>query len=276
MIVDLGYDESGEGDVLLVSMQVGLNKKNKRMKKLWRKELKKVGIPYFHSRDFDNYTGGVFRDLDRQRRERVLDSLAQLTRLRLETGLTTKISKKLFTGLTDQQFRSKYATEYSFAIQMLVLFAYFYLERFGLGFDVNILIEEGHRNSAQALQILQELKTIPKADGLERLNILSVALGSKKDHPILQASDMLAYSEWQKTTSGDMAIYDALHIDWSRYKPEVFECDRCLVHIGVEGAREYEALIKQVANQKQRKGVLAAMVETTGEHRRTPRRRDPC
>src|SRR5260370_26622357 len=148
-------------------MEVGLKKKNKRMKKLWRKELKKVGIPYFHSRDFDNYTGGVFRDLDRQRRERVLDSLAQLTRLRLETGLTTKISKKLFTGLTDQQFRSKYATEYSFAIQMLVLFAYFYLERFGLGFDVNILIEEGHRNSAQALQILQELKTIPKADGLD-------------------------------------------------------------------------------------------------------------
>lgn len=275
MAVDLGYDESGEGDVLLVSMQVGATKKAKRMKKLWQKELNKAGIPYFHSRDFSNYSGGIFRDLNQQKRERLLESLAQLARLRLEAGLTAKVSKKLFREMTDHKFRSKYATEYSFAIQMLVLFAYSYLERLGLGFDMNVLIEEGHRNSAQALQILEDVRTAPKADGLAHLNILSVGLGSKKDNPILQASDMLAYSEWQKTTSGDMVIYDALHIDWSKYKPQVFDCDACLIHIGVESAREYEALIKQVAHQEARKGVLAAMVETSSDSG-APRRRDPC
>jgi hypothetical protein len=275
MAVDLAYDESGEGDVLLVSMQIGMTQKAKRMKKLWRKELARAGIPYFHSKDFDNYTGGVFRDLSRQTRERLLDSLAQLARLRLEIGLTARISKQLFRGMTDHKFRSKYATEYSFAIQMLILSAHLYLERFELGFDVNIVVEEGHRNSGQVLQILRDLKTAPKGDGLERLNILSVGLGSKKDHPILQASDMLAYSEWQKTISGDTAIYDALHIEWSRYKPEVFDCDACLVHIGVEGAREYEALLQQAGRQKQRTGVLAAMGATEADPR-TPRRRNPC
>jgi hypothetical protein len=209
--VDVAFDESGEGDVLLVSMQIGMTEKAKRMKKLWWTELAKAGIPYFHSKDFHNYTGGIFRDLSRQRRERLLDLLAQLARLRLEIGLTARVSKQLFRGMTDHKFRSKYATEYGFAIQMLILSAHLYLERFELGFDVNIVVEEGHRNSGQVLQILRDLKTTPKGDGLERLNILSVGLGSKKDHPILQASDMLAYSEWQKTISGDMAIYDALH-----------------------------------------------------------------
>lgn len=275
MAVELGFDESGEGDVLLVSMQVGSSDKAKRMKKLWQKELKKAGIPYFHSRDFRNYSGGVFRDLNEEKRERLLGSLAQLTRLRLETGFTAKVSKKQFTQMTDHKFRSKYATEYSFAIQMLVLFAYFHLERLGLGFDMKVLIEEGHRNSVQALQILEDVRTAPKADGLEHLNILSVGLGSKKENPILQASDMLAYSEWQKATSGDTAIYDALHIDWSKYKPQVFDCDACLIHIGVEGAREYEALIKQVAHQEARKGVLGAMAETSRDGG-APRRRDPC
>jgi len=72
MAVDLAYDASGEGDVLLVSMQIGMTEKAKRMKKLWRKELAKAGIPYFHSKDFDNYTGGIFRDLSRRTREQLL------------------------------------------------------------------------------------------------------------------------------------------------------------------------------------------------------------
>jgi len=78
--------------------------------------------------------------------------------------------------MTDHRFRSKYATEYSFAIQMLILSGHLYLERFELGFGVNILVEEGHRNPGQVQQVLRDLKTAPKGGGLERLNIISVGL----------------------------------------------------------------------------------------------------
>lgn len=278
MAVDLGFDESGEGDVLLVSMQIGSAKKNKRMKKLWQKELGKARVPYFHSRDFNNYAGGVFRDLSRQKRQQLLDSLAQLTRLRLETGVTATVSKKLFTGMTDREFRSKYATEYSFAVQMLLLCGPLFLEPLGLGLDVNIIIEEGHRNSAQALQILRDFQTSQissQRTDTERLKIANVGVGSKGDYPILQASDMLAYSEFQKSIRGDMQIYEALHVDGSRYKPEVLECDQCFVHIGVESTREYEALLAQVSGQRRKTGILSA-IEQIGINPRGPRRRNPC
>lgn len=71
MAVDLGYDESGEGDgdILVVSMQLGLTERVWRMNKLWKKELAKANVPFFHSKDYDNYTGGIFRDLPKRRRK---------------------------------------------------------------------------------------------------------------------------------------------------------------------------------------------------------------
>jgi hypothetical protein len=43
------------------------------------------------------------------------------------------------------------------------------------------------------------------------LRILTAGLGEKKDHPILQAADMVAYSEWQGLTNGDPAIWNAIN-----------------------------------------------------------------
>ena len=225
MAVDLGYDEGGAGDILLVSMQLGMTDKSKRMKKLWKKELSKVGIPYFHSVDFKNFSGGIFRDLDQPKRAKLLECLGELIRLRLEVGISTHVNERLYKTNTRPDFRSKWASPYTFAIWALVLGAHAYLKEFDLGFDVNVLIEDGHRNSRQALDMFETLKNAPESDDFRPLKILTVGLGSKKDHPILQAADMLAYSEWQKIAKGNMDIYDSLHVDGSRYETRVVDCD---------------------------------------------------
>jgi hypothetical protein len=224
MAVDLGYDESGEvgGDILIVSAQLGITKSVRRMAKLWKKELRKSRIPYFHSKDYRNYSGGVFRDLSKPKREHLLETLSQYARLRLEIGLTAWISQKTYMTKTDEHFRSKWATAYPFTVAVLALAAYLYLERFDLGLDVNILIEDGHKNIGQALDIIRTLKETPKSKGITPLNILSYGVGSKKDHPILQSADMLAFSEWQNMSSGDKEIYNALHGS-PRYRTESFD-----------------------------------------------------
>jgi hypothetical protein len=94
----------------------------------------------------------------------------------------------------------------------------------GLKPEFNILIEKGHRNSEQAAQIIAELQKIPQEliaahpDKLIPMKILSAGLGDKKDHPILQSADMVAYSDWQGLSNGDRTIWDALHRPGMRYK----------------------------------------------------------
>jgi hypothetical protein len=56
--VDLGYDESGAGDILLVSVQVGITEQAKKLKRHWKSRL--GNLEFFHSKDFGNYSHGVF------------------------------------------------------------------------------------------------------------------------------------------------------------------------------------------------------------------------
>jgi len=144
----------------------------------------------------------------------------------MEVGITSKVNEKSYDDKTDQKFRSKWAAAYTFAIYSLALSAHVYLKEFELGFDVNVLIEDGHRNSRQALDVFETLKNAPESEDFRPLKILSVGLGSKKDHPILQSADMLVYSEWQKLINGDMDIYNAFHVEGSRYITRVFDCEK--------------------------------------------------
>jgi hypothetical protein len=251
MAVDLGYDESGEvgGDVLVVSMQVGFTEKVRRMNKLWKKELERAKIPFFHSKDYDNYTGGVFRDLPRRRRKLLLEGLGQLARLRFEIGITTTLSQSRYMAMTDNDWRSKWATPYSFAVAMLTLSAQIYVEHMNLGYEVNVLVESGHRNAGQVLDIMKTLADTPKMPGITPLKILSYGLGSKKDHPILQAADMLAFSEWQSILNGDREIYDALHVNESKYTTELFDS---MVHVSImqESTKNWEKVRKEWLRQQ--------------------------
>ena len=66
MAVDMGFDESGSHDILLVSVQVGVVQRAKKLKTAWKTILRENCVPYFHSVDYDNFDKGVFRHLDRE------------------------------------------------------------------------------------------------------------------------------------------------------------------------------------------------------------------
>lgn len=220
MAVDLGYDESGDEKIILVSMQLATVQKARKLKNAWNHELKEADLNFFHSIDFHKIHGGIFRHLNKEQREALLEKLSRLIRQRCEIGLSVWVDIEKYNDRTNQDFRSRWGTAYSHAIHMLVLIAYLYCKHRALGFDVNILIEGGHRNSDQALQILRDAQ---KTNGQPKalLNILNVGTGDKKAHPILQAADMLAYSEWQNLNMGKLEIYNALHVEGSRYQPEI-------------------------------------------------------
>jgi hypothetical protein len=69
---------------------------------------------------------------------------------------------------------------------------------------VNILIEDGHRHSAQALEVMKDLKKAGQSDSW--LHVLSVGLASKKGHPILQAADVgpCGMAKHSRRQSGDI------------------------------------------------------------------------
>jgi len=252
MAIDLAYDEGGKGNILLVSMQLAQVERAKKLKKIWRRKLKGKGIEYFHSKEFSRMAGGVFKGLDSLQRLELLTDLSTLIHRRVSTGITFSIDVEFYNRLTTQPFRSRWGSAYTFCISMLAMSAYLYCTEFHLGLDVNILIEDGHRNSAQALQVMQDAKKMKGKPG-QFLNILTAALGSKKDHPILQAADMLAYSNWQHIRGGDATIYNALHIENSKYKPTILNVDEALIKSITDSADNWIAIRKELGRRVPKK-----------------------
>lgn len=230
MAVDLGYDEGGADDTLLVSVQMAVTEQARKLKRHWKSALGPV--PFFHSKDLWNFNGGVFTDagLDRPQREQLLKELRKIIHRHLTLGLTVNVSKKLYDSLTTNEFRSQWGTAYSFAINVLLVTAHLEfnygklnaLPNPGLPVDVNVLIEDGHKNSAQALAIVQGSKEIPPDTRF--VNVLTAGLGSKKDHPILQAADMLAYAEWQEIRERDSVFRSTMFDRDSRYRTARIDC----------------------------------------------------
>jgi hypothetical protein len=238
MAVDLGYDEGGNGDVLLVSVQVGVTQKARKLKTAWKSDLRKAKIPFFHSVDYTNLDAGIFRGMKRQERQELLASLSGHVRKRLLFGMTAKVTQSHYNSKISNDMRSQWGTAYSFAIQMLMLITRIIMDESKLGIDVNVVIEDGHPNSGQMVEILGRIKKAYEAGASDpALHILNYGLGSKKDEPILQAADMLAYSDWQRIQQKDREIYDALHVPGSRYLAGFVDLDKQLVGDAIDIAK---------------------------------------
>lgn len=214
MAIDIGYDESGNGDILVVSAQLAFIEQAKKLKRQWKALL--GNLEYWHSVDFDNYTQGVFSDagLTRDNRGELLKDLAKRIHRHAIGGVSALVSISEYDRIIPKEsvFRARTGTAYGFLISECLNYAHALLSHLGIGSDLNILIEDGHRNSQQAFQILGELKRVPPERLPIPVRILTVGLGSKVDHPILQAADMLAYCQWQHTLiNGDRDIWNALH-----------------------------------------------------------------
>lgn len=116
MALDVGFDEGGGGDTLLISAQVGIVSKAKKFKHGWKRDLP-TEIPYFHAIDYGNRDGGVFRGMDLSGRQKLLASLSGHVRRHLEFGFTGKVTLSNWNSQTDNTFRSQWGTAYSFAFR---------------------------------------------------------------------------------------------------------------------------------------------------------------
>jgi hypothetical protein len=247
MAVDLGFDEGGSGSDLLVSMQLATVSRAKKLKSKWGKRLGHV--PYFHSKEFRAMSSGVFAGMKQSERKELLGKLASLIHQHVSIGITVRVDEAWYNAETTQDHRSRWGTAYSAAINKLILAAYVFCDTFKLGYDVNVLIEDGHRHSAQAVEILNDMKKFNGVEG-SLLNILTVGLGSKRDHPILQAADMLAYAEWQKIKNGDLDIYNALYRAGSKYQPEIFVLDEQLLTFQKQAVERFHAHRREWGQRK--------------------------
>jgi hypothetical protein len=241
MAIDLGFDEGGSGDKLMVSVQVGITEPAKRLKKQWKSRLLLANdLEFFHSKDFGNYTGGVFTkaELERPARVELLRDLCGLMHCHLIAGISARTNISEYDANTTPAFRSKYGTAYAFLIDMCLIGAYSLVKDRDLKPHFNILIEKGHRNSEQVAQILERLQAMPAeiaaslspGDVIPDIKILTAGLGDKKDNPILQAADMVAYSDWQGFRGGDPTIWNAIHRPGIRYRTHRVWCGKKAIH----------------------------------------------
>ena len=209
LMLDFGYDEGGEGSKLLVSVQLGTTRRLRRFSRRWKTLLRDSDVKFWHSIDYDNFSKGVFADLDGKARQKLLGRLARLIHDHMDVGITAVLDTALFERETDPRFRNEWGTAFCFAVENVAIYAYEWLLDAGRQMEpVNVLIEGGHKNAGQALEHLRKLIGNDKAF----LRMKTCGLGGKADNPILQAADMLAYSEWKYLTQSGREIFDALHI----------------------------------------------------------------
>jgi hypothetical protein len=249
MAIDLGFDESGNEDVLLVTFQLSRTQHARNLQRKWRKRLG-PSLSYFHSSEFTNYSGGVFDGMNRAQRESLLNGLSQMARQHISIGMTAKVTKSVYDKKTNDEFRSKWGTAYTFSIMLLFYCAYSFAKHLNYEPSFNVLIEGGHRHSPQAVQFLNSMKNSGFNPEMSDCKLLSVGLGAKSDHGILQAADMLAYSEWQKMRGGDMSIYGAMHSPALQFEPEIFDFDEEMVDIIVGNVHEWVAKRKAWGRRK--------------------------
>src|SRR6202021_3460659 len=101
------------------------------------------------------------------------------------------IDTEEYERISSQRFRNNWGAPYSFAIQMLMLLVYMHLSERGKEDQVvNFLIEDGHSNIGQAMEIIG--KSVHSKNTFIRLG--SLEKGGKLNNPILQAADLLAYA----------------------------------------------------------------------------------
>lgn len=206
--MDLGIDESGRsGEKLIVSALIGQTTQMKRLKAKWTGKIAEAGIEFFHGKEHWNGRSKAYRGLSTTKRKTVLKSLAGCIGKYSALSIGVEIDIKDFETRATDRFKNTFGSAYAFGIHLMLVILRLHLELSRSTHEgINILIEEGHNNSRQAIDQIVIWKMRPGAV----LKIVSEGLGNKIDNPILQASDMVAYGWWQFKCSEDKRIFSAI------------------------------------------------------------------
>jgi hypothetical protein len=201
VVIDIGIDESGAKNLLVVSALAGQTARMKKMSKAWTASLERVGVDYFHAKEHWNRRSKAYHGISVTKRRWLLQQCVKHIHKYSMAGFSVAIDSKEFDRITDQRFKTEWGSSYSFAIQLMFIMIHFYLrKRSALQEPVNILIEDGHKNSKQIIEIIQNGKR--KKGGF--IKIGAYGLGGKIGNPILQAADLLAYGSCQALATGGL------------------------------------------------------------------------
>jgi hypothetical protein len=201
-VIDIGIDESGgKNNLLVVSALAGQTARMRKMSHAWTASLEGVGVDYFHAKEHWNRRSKAYHRVSIAKRRWLVQQCVRHIHKYAVAGFSVAIDTKDFDQITDQRFKTEWGSSYSFAIQLLFIMIHFHLrKRDALHEPVNVLIEDGHKNSRQIIEIIQNGKK--KKGGF--ISIGTYGLGGKMGNPILQAADLLAYGSCQALATGGL------------------------------------------------------------------------
>ncbi len=190
-VIDVGIDESKSGSMLVLSAIVGKTAQMRKLRKAWNEELHRLGVEYFHAKDHWNNRAKAYNGISREEREHLLRRLTLHLNHYFLFGASAIIDDQEHRLATSDRLRSQLGSAYGFAFQLLMTMVLLELREQGKDNQpINILIEDGHPNAQQAIEMIRAKKTRANAN---TLIVNSYGLGGKKGNSILQAADMLAY-----------------------------------------------------------------------------------
>jgi hypothetical protein len=226
-MIELCVDEGGSGSTLIVSAQVFSRKNAEKLCKRWDEELRKYGVKHFHSKDYTNIRGGVFRGLAKSKRKELFARLVMLVHKFAHFGVTIAVDTDFYDREVPADCKSQWTSAYTFAVSMALGLAYVALTREKRSSEgINILVAKGHRNLAQATQRLEEFRLHNKVV----VPVKTWSCGEMSDHPTLQAADVLAYASWQWISNRYGDIFHAIRPrSGSRYRVHFLQCDSELI-----------------------------------------------
>jgi hypothetical protein len=209
VIVTVYIDESGthESGITILGGWVGRLGQWATFDPKWTKLLKRNGLTFFHSKEMRS-TKGEFKGWTRVKKFEFTQLAADLALKNLEFGFTISVSDSDYRDHYIAGYRpreipldSRYGLCFRYCISLIPGFA---KDAFGdRELDIHFVLEDGAKNSRDALRIFNKVKKQPfvSTEEQEIVKMLgTLTYGDKKKFPGLQVADVNAYSAYQHHT----------------------------------------------------------------------------
>ena len=237
----------------MLSAIVGNTAKMRQLDKEWKRDLVASNVDYFHAQEHGNLRAKPYNGISRTEREKLLNRLIAHIQSRFLFGASSVVDESEYRAKTSQRFQSQQGSPYAFAFQkLMVTISLELIKRGRIDQPINILIEDGHKNAGQVIELINAKK---KRGG--GMTVASHGLAGKKDNPILQSADLLAFAVCEYFTKGQSDFLSRLApaklskrfpmVPWSASTIDAIKSDIVwhgdLIKAGVPGAKTRKEMV---------------------------------
>jgi hypothetical protein len=209
--------------ILVVSAILGQTSCLKKFAQRWRVDLDRYGVDYFHARKHWNGSARCYNHISVRKRRDLLAGLAANIGKYCVASLGVEIDINEFNSNASERFKNTFGSAYAYGVHLLLVMIRIFLSLTNdTHQDINIVIEDGHKNANQAIEQISRWKRKPGTV----LKISSFGLGDKKSYPILQAADLVAYGWWQFKAGTDPRMFSALRVGAPRLPAMLLPWDK--------------------------------------------------